>query len=795
MVTHTVSQEANLTEDTNFLNKASEFEEMFGMQKLPYACKLSFLPLIEMMEEKADEHTSSSISTIADSVLGQLKQEEIFQKPIEDRTQLAAYPELMQLLMMMIIPPVRQQSRLVKISAPFDIAPIFCTSNLKEIMEKKKASYVLNQKKELMYNSMVITACSMILNKFYGQKLDVIMPYGISIQWPGAELENHYKIDIDDQFMEIVQTKPLKPLTQEDINYLLSNVYNLDLWLDYLPPENFEFHGFTVSSLIDITEENALSQLKFALLEREAVVEQNKVDHLEKLLRTYFKQPKLKMGITAIDYPVKNTVSHKYKIRFDFLADQQDRLLSPENKNSIYEKACKYKETVLIEDLEAVSVKTPIEEKLLAKGIKSIIVAPLFNKDQKVIGLLEIGSPQAYKLHSFIEIKFKEIVGLFSMAVERSREEIDNRVEAIIREQYTAVHPSIEWKFVETSYNLLEKREQNPTYSMIDPIVFNDVYPLYAQADIVSSSSKRNHAIQADLVDNLKRADKVLKYGTELINYPLLYQMRNKVEKNIEGLETDFNSNDESRIVEWLHDTIHPLFNDLRVKFPDLADKVASYYGYLDEDLGIVYRKRKAYEDSVTMVNNTISSYLEEQEKISQQILPHYFEKYKTDGVEYNMYIGQSLLQQGTFDMLHLRNLRLTQLIDMCEVTRIVEGMQDRLPVPITTAQLIFAYASPLSIRFMMEEKKFDVDGAYNVRYEILKKRIDKALIDGTSERLTQAGKIAIVYLQEKDRQEYLDFAEYLISEGYITDEIEDYKLGKLQGVHGLHALRFTVKI
>ncbi len=85
------------------------------------------------------------------------------------------------------------------------------------------------------------------------------------------------------------------------------------------------------------------------------------------------------------------------------------------------------------------------------------------------------------------------------------------------------------------------------------------------------------------------------------------------------------------------------------------------------------------------------------------------------------------------------------------------------------------------------------MDGTYNVRYEILKKRIDKAVIKGTNERLTQAGKIAIVYLQDKDRQEYLNHLEYLIRKGYITEEIEQLELEKLQGADGLKALRVTV--
>ena len=92
-----------------------------------------------------------------------------------------------------------------------------------------------------------------------------------------------------------------------------------------------------------------------------------------------------------------------------------------------------------------------------------------------------------------------------------------------------------------------------------------------------------------------------------------------------------------------------------------------------------------------------------------------------------------------------------------------------------------------------LRKNNFDVDGAYNVRYEVIKKRIDKSKIKGTNERLTQAGKIAIVYTQEKERLEYLQFFEYLKSQGMIEDEVEELLIDELQGVSGLRALRVKV--
>jgi hypothetical protein len=44
---------------------------------------------------------------------------------------------------------------------------------------------------------------------------------------------------------------------------------------------------------------------------------------------------------------------------------------------------------------------------------------------------------------------------------------------------------------------------------------------------------------------------------------------------------------------------------------------------------------------------------------------------------------------------------------------------------------LIFTYQTPLTIRFRTDEQYFVVEGAYNLRYQVIKKRIDKARIFG----------------------------------------------------------------
>ena len=102
---------------------------------------------------------------------------------------------------------------------------------------------------------------------------------------------------------------------------------------------------------------------------------------------------------------------------------------------------------------------------------------------------------------------------------------------------------------------------------------------------------------------------------------------------------------------------------------------------------------------------------------------------------------------------------------------------------------------APLAISFRFDEKRFDVDGAYNVRYEIMKKRIDKAVVRGTTERLTQPGKIALVYSQPTEAAEYREYIAYLQALRFLTPEVEQLELDELQGVTGLRALRVTVDL
>jgi hypothetical protein len=119
--------------------------------------------------------------------------------------------------------------------------------------------------------------------------------------------------------------------------------------------------------------------------------------------------------------------------------------------------------------------------------------------------------------------------------------------------------------------------------------------------------------------------------------------------------------------------------------------------------------------------------------------------------------------------------------------------LQKNTPIQLDAASLILVFNNTLSIRYRMDEKQFDVDGTYNARYEIIKKRIDKAYIKNTEERITQKGKISIIYSQSSDEREYLRYIKYLQTKKYLGDEVELLELEDVQGVIGLRAIRANV--
>jgi hypothetical protein len=252
---------------------------------------------------------------------------------------------------------------------------------------------------------------------------------------------------------------------------------------------------------------------------------------------------------------------------------------------------------------------------------------------------------------------------------------------------------------------------------------------------------------------------------------------------------------DEMRINEFMQQEVEPLFTHLQKNNKSVEDVMNNYFAMVNDEKSKLYHHRNEYEETLAAINNAVSNCLDQQEEAIQKSYPHYFEKYRTDGVEYNIYIGQSIAPYRPFDLLYLKNIRLWQLRSMAEAAKITHRLIPSLKVPLQTTQLILIHSQSISISFRRDECRFDVEGSYNIRYEVINKRLDKAVIKETQERLTQPGKIAMVYSNQKDLREHREYIDFSQNQNILKPGIELLELEELQGVRGLKAMRVEVNL
>ncbi len=767
-------------------------EEKFDQISFPYKTHLSFKPLVDFWRNKVNSQDRGE-ALIAREVIQYLERVPHLAEPIDDYKLLDQNDDFVEIILAGIFPAALRKRHLGFVIPPFSLKGFYFTPRLSDLLLSREIKFGFGANQIITQAIMVARAGALVLNRFYDQNISIDIPFNFVMRPTGTQLEKYYRSELINDFVHIKQLKPLKPISQEQINKALGNIYDTRQWLEFIPADAFSFEGMVVANLVDMTEEDSISRIKQFLLGNDALINPEHIRDLQIMVRNYLNIPDLRLGVKSFDYNNENWNLTKYKIEHNFL--KNSNLFAHEHQGSIYDRLIKTNSIIVEEALTESADPTSLEVDLLNEGIQSIILAPL-NDDKGVqLGFLEIGTPRNYGLNSLHMLKLSQLIPLFEIAVERSREEIKNRIQAIIRENYTNIHPSVEWKFIQTAYNFLEKQEAGVIAPSVEPIVFDKVYPLYGQADVVSSSTFRNSAIRDDYLENLQLLQELFQDCRHYLDFPIINQYQWEISQYIDKLTETLTSSDEVRVYRYLHDEVHIVLKHMAEKHPKIKELVKKYLNKLDPVLHILYRKRKDYEDSINHINRTIGNILEERNQIVQRMLPHYFQKFKTDGYEFELFVGQSLLKLEKFEELHLKNLRLWQLTTLAEIARTNLRIQNELPCPMMTAQILLVYSSEIRIKFRTDEKCFDVDGTYNLDYEIIKKRIDKAYLAESQERLRKAGHIAVIYMQDADKTEYTEYLQSLITKGYLEDPIENLEVEKLQGVEGLRALRVKVKV
>lgn len=754
---------------------------------------LSFQPLVTALKNNIAEG-NPGMKKLYGKVVEEFELHPELMNTIIDLSILKPYSELIEELLSAVFPPTTA-NYMYGVGVPFKLQAVYASPRFKSMLNPDTYEMIIpeGQTGTDLNQEKLHFAYGLLLKKYLGVNSPESSLSVHPFINPKTGLTRYLELRIDARFIDIKPIDEMPVLPESILNKQTNTVMTMAELMEQVPLDKFFFEGISVIRVNDRTEQEVISKIKNRLLNVNAFADAALYTELENHIQCLIGLKNVTIGVTPF-FKINNHYVYSDLHNNNSLLFKHSHSTSEKDEISDY---CKLlfrdnNQPLLFETLDEVSLSNvQCLQYYYREGARSLILCPLKNENG-IIGMLEIMSETAGQLKPAYINTLEPAIPLFTLGCEKTLEELNNEVDRIIKKKFTAVQPAVEWKFTEVALNYIVKKHEKE-HAIIERITFPEVYPLYGAIDVRNSSTERSHSIQRDIVEQLELALAVIKKAQTETPFPLLQEIEFKIEKYIHAASDVLQSEEEMSINDFMQGQVQSVLKHLHNTEPAVKNEIKNYFASIDPQLGMLYHHRKEYEQSIARINETLSRFIDKEQAAAQKVYPHYFERYVTDGLEFNIHIGQSVSPRKKFDEIYLRNLRMWQLTVLAKAAKLTHSLEKELSLPLRTTQLILAHSQPLSISFRTEERKFDVDGAYNTRYEIVKKRIDKVRIKETNERLTQPGKIAIVYSQAKDAAEFTEYIEFLQNKTLLKAGIEKLDLEELQGVVGLKALRVEV--
>ncbi|QRR03901.1 GAF domain-containing protein [Dyadobacter sandarakinus] len=782
----------------------------YGQQKTDSS--ISFRSFIKLLESRVGTEQTFK-RNFFQLVLDKLRADPRFTQNIP-LSEIGNYREQLSLVYGMLMPPVTNEEEIFwALGAPVSPIVFYGTSGFYHLITEKGGhelrcdliddkGFSFKQKAEMLY--------SFILERLYQFPAFHNNNLIITLKDDRTRLQKYYRLNIDTRFCEVYPKDELPRIDIDQIRNELMEHGDVTRLAELLPHTLFRFEGFSILTLTDVTAEHAVENIKSAMLERGSYDNgQSYFGHVAESLRMLVGNPEVNFGLIPL-LKVNN------KVAFDKSFIPFSRMMKAAERDDIAEQMYKgmaeaYFHTpktffLRTADRQGAEVSQAVEM-LRRDGLQSYALLPLFF-EKKIVGVLEAFSETSDVVDEKVAARLDIALPLVAQMMNSYIEEFNTEIENVVRDRFTSLQPAVQWKFRETAWHYLAARKKGKSQAaVIEPVFFRDVYPLYGAIDIRNSTIERNQALRSDLECQFIMLIDTLTVLKQKLGFNLTDELIFKCRRWLAGIMDPNAGLDELRIVEFLENEAHPFLHHFRenamvevessyaIEEPGAAELIDRYFAAIDEETGAANTHRRDLESSMQKINASVSTYLDLFKTEIQQSYPCYFEKFRTDGIEYDIYIGQSIEPGRKFSELYLKNIRLWQLTSMAAITRITHALISQMEKPLQTTQLIFIHSNSIDISFRDDERRFDVEGSYNIRYQVIKKRIDKVHIKDTGERLVQPGKIAMVYSNNKSADEYAGYIRFLQEKNTLLNDLEYLDLEELQGVSGLKALRVGVNL
>jgi hypothetical protein len=759
-------------------------------KEAPFQVFISFKKYLDVLEHIRYNDRLEYRVNYAQSLIDKTKNFQEFKDGFQDIALLEKHEELIKLLLADLFPTGLTNNEIKAASIPLSNITFNYTERFKNILKDAGKDFEI-ELRNIDDDEFYVFCCCLILQSYFKKNIKITQPFYYDI--PNKQgIMKHYKITVNSDFTEIFPTDNAKIPSDEVLDTLLENIDDFKLWKKYFPPSSWILKGFTIISLVDCTSEVALSDLKSSMI---SIDPENLSpdENLIEIFKSYFDVPELNFGLMLFNkkdqrlekLPIYENLFTNHILDFWINAfDEETRKNTFNNLNH-------NSKPIVISNVEKLDheIKSLPSFKILKNNkINSFMVIPIM-KDNELLAIMEFTSPVPNSFNGLKLKKMEFFTDMILFSLNRFSFEKNYQIEAIIQREYTTIHDSVVWKFRNEAEKYFNASLSKKIYTL-KQISFKNLTPLFGFSDIRSSSEKRFNLMLEDLNQQIECLHGIF----SLVNSDSeKYLLALDIFEN--ELNNEIKADSEQRFQRLLREEIHPYLQaKLEIKSSsEVKAKIKDYFAQVFTQNDLFYGNRKSLDDSITLVNRKLADMLDESQVKAQQIFPHYYERFKSDGVEHNLYTGQNIAPELHYHSKIVHKLRYWQLKTMCNMEREFQNFKKDLPISLDIASLIFVYNEKIDIRFRMDEKRFDVDGAYNSYYEIIKKRLDKAHIKDSTERITCPGKITIVYFGMENQKEYLEYINKLQKKEILQNDIEFLKVEDLQGITGLLALRVSL--
>jgi hypothetical protein len=757
--------------------------------------KFSLKPFIDFIEGKIDGKNSSK-QQFYRYLLQQFHQYTELDQPIPPENA-GKYADLFELIYAAVSPILNDESeQLWALSQPISPFIYFGTDAFYSVLVESgtcdlKPHLKMPSASE-MKESMMLNFYDLILKKYYNVTLKTELFTIKSIIDPTTNLLKYYRLNVDSRFLDITTTFDITAVNPFQIREIINSDHNALVKLqELLPPENFSIYGMSVITMVDVTPEYALDAVKNVIVEHNQCSVGCHGDNISTALKTLAGNDKIEFGLLPYIQLNNRMVMHDHS-GFQSILLQAAKKDNIDFQSLMDEYIRHPRKLVFTELTENAQQHFPLLKVLKKDGVESYAVLPLYYNGA-LVGCLELYSKFKDVLTSQLLLKIDSATLLLSQLFQNIIIEFNYEIISVITGKFTSIQPAVQWRFFEAAYRYITSGAQERNLP-VESIDFKDVHPFYGAVDIRNSSIERNLVIRKDLYLHFEVLGKTL----DQIKSNISIDVQDEIPEHaaIWGYKEfeELSDREILKIEDYLLRQLPLYLTTLKNSHPEVAEIIEEYLKYTASN-GPIYENRNKYEKSMRKINRAVSIKLEEFNEEIQLIYPCYFEKFRTDGVEFDIYLGQSIapLIPMPENLLHV--FRLKQLELLANITKTTHLLLPEMSLKLETTQLIFVYEKLIDISFRADEQRFDVEGGYNIRYQMVKKRIDKAHVKNSHERLTQTGKIAIVYFNSWEAQEYIGYIKELQKKKILEDEIEYIEIEELQGVQGLKALRVKVNL